>query len=141
MSRAVLYQTLLKAAAKELRVKATSERAKDLAVLRLCRESITSKLISGRDVDPSALRWLVEELAKFAPPQQQKPLKIGVKFLEGPIAHCPACGWHRDQQPPPSPPSAPPPTETKPSSPVPSAPAANVVALRRDAGIGSGRNA
>jgi hypothetical protein len=54
MSRAELYTKLLKAAAKQLGVKPSSESAKDLAVLRLARETITSKLISGRDVDPSA---------------------------------------------------------------------------------------
>jgi hypothetical protein len=133
MSRAVLYQKLLKAAAKQLGVKPSSESAKDLAVLRLARETITSKLISGRDVDPSALRWLVEELAKFAPPPETP--KVTVEIVEGITGICPVCKaevhpWEPPPAPPPSPSSTPPPTEDGPST--PSAPAAsNVVELPR----------
>ena len=56
MSRAELYQKLLKQAAKELRCKITAEKAKNYAVLKLAREVISSKLVNGKDIDPSALR-------------------------------------------------------------------------------------
>src|SRR6516162_2542946 len=66
-ARAELYQKLLKQAAKDLRCKVTDERCKNYAVLKLAREVISSKLVSGRDIDPGALRWLSEELEKYAP--------------------------------------------------------------------------
>ena len=136
MSRAELYQKLLKAAARQLGVKPSSESAKDLAVLRLARETITSKLISGRDCDPSALKWLAEELAKFTPPPEIP--RVDIAFVEGIVGICPVCKAEiPDYTPPPtpappSPPSSPPPTET--SSPAPSAPPApstNVVPIKR----------
>lgn len=126
MSRAELYQKLLKAAAKQLGVKPSSESAKDLAVLRLARETITSKLISGRDVDPSALRWLVEELAKFAPPPETP--KVELTIVEGITGICPACKAEVH-------PWEPPPTEIRPP-PAPSAAPTNVVALPRPRSAG-----
>jgi hypothetical protein len=125
MSRAELYQRLLKTAAKQLGCKPSDERAKDLAVLRLCRESITSKLISGRDVDPSALRWLVEELAKFSPPPAPLTVQVEVVGKDGvPISKLP-----REPEPEPTRPSPPMP----PSCPVPAV--SNVVELPRRSGI------
>ncbi|MGA8699447.1 MAG: hypothetical protein WB689_37600, partial [Xanthobacteraceae bacterium] len=136
MSRAELYTKLLKAAAKQLGVKPSSESAKDLAVLRLARETITSKLISGRDVDPSALRWLVEELAKFAPPPEIP--KVELEIVHG-IAICPSCGYRKPEPEPPAlPPPDPPPTPDPPkddTEPLPAAAAAsNVVELPRRGG-------
>ena len=134
MSRAELYQKLLKAAAKQLGVKATSEQAKDLAVLRLCRETITSKLISGRDVDPSALRWLVEELAKFAPPPETP--RVELTIVEGITGVCPVCKaeihpYEPPPTPPPSAPTPPPPSDTQPEPSKPKQPKpSNVVELR-----------
>jgi hypothetical protein len=131
MSRAELYQKLLKTAAKQLGCKPSDERAKDLAVLRLCRESITSKLISGRDVDPSALRWLVEELAKFSPPPE--PLRVTVEVVgkDGiPISELP-----REPDPTPPSPSTPPNPPAEPKPPLPAAVASNVVELRRGGSI------
>ena len=63
-ARAELYQKLLKQAAKELGCKVTDERCKNYAVLKLARDVISSKLVSGRDIEPRALRGLSEELEK-----------------------------------------------------------------------------
>ena len=89
-----LYQTLLAAAAEQLGRPVTSEQVKDLACIRMMRETVTLNLIAGRNVDPSALRWLIEELAKFSPPEP--PIKVEIEHVEGPVEHCPQCGWSRD---------------------------------------------
>jgi hypothetical protein len=74
-----LYQRLLKAAAKQLNCRVTDDKAKDLACLRLMRETVTLKLIAGKDCDPSSLRWLIEELARFSPPPEAK---VDIGFVE-----------------------------------------------------------
>jgi hypothetical protein len=39
-------------------------------VLRLCREVISSRLVAGKDIDANALRWLSEQLERYAPPPE-----------------------------------------------------------------------
>jgi hypothetical protein len=128
-----LYQTLLASAAEQLGCEPTAEKAKDLATLRLMRESVTLKLIAGKDCNPADLRWLTEELAKFAPPEPPIKVEIAIVGQDGvPISELP-----RELEPEPTPPSPPtppdPPTETKPSCPVPAV--SNVVELPRRSGI------
>jgi hypothetical protein len=108
-----LYQKLLASAAAQLDCEPTAEKAKDLATLRLMRESVTLKLIAGKDCNPSDLRWLTEELAKFAPPEP--PIKVEIEIVN-PTDPTPL------SPPPDPPPSALPPKESKPSPPASSAP-------------------
>lgn len=79
-SRFELYQRLLAAAAAQLGCDPSSDKAKDLACIRLMRETVTLNLIAGRNVDPGTLRWLIEELAKFAPPEP--PIRVEVEIVE-----------------------------------------------------------
>jgi hypothetical protein len=74
-----LYQALLASAADQLGCEPTHEKAKDLATLRLMRESITLRLIAGKDCNPADLRWLAEELSKFAPPEP--PIKVEIEIV------------------------------------------------------------
>ena len=105
MSRAELYQKLLRQAAKELRCKVTDERAKNYAVLKLAREVISSKLVNGRDIDPSALRWLSEELEKYAPAAVAPNVQLTIQ----PVTLCAKCRAEVEAQPqPPLPPVVPP---------------------------------
>jgi hypothetical protein len=97
MSRAELYQKLLKQASKELRCKVTDERAKNYAVLKLAREVISSKLVSGRDIDPSALRWLSEELEKYAPAAMPPSVQLTIQ----PVTLCAKCRSEVEGEPPP----------------------------------------
>ena len=101
-ARAVLYQKLLKQASRELRCKVTDERAKNYAVLKLAREVISSKLVSGRDIDPSALRWLSEELEKYAPAAVPASVQLTIQ----PVTLCAKCRAVVETEPP----SPPPPT-------------------------------
>jgi hypothetical protein len=109
-----LYQALLASAAEQLGCEPTAEKAKDLATLRLMRESVTLKLIAGKDCNPADLRWLTEELAKFAPPEP--PIKVEIEIVN-PTEPDPA-------------PSTPPPSDvgfvsfSQPQLPAPAAPAA-----------------
>jgi hypothetical protein len=129
MSRAELYQKLLKQAAKELHCKVTDERCKNYAVLKLAREVISSKLVSGRDIDPSALRWLSEELEKYAP----AAVPASVSVVLQPTVICAKCQTQIERAP--DPPPSPPPPRTDPSPSIekkspPAAPLpANVVPL------------
>ena len=90
MSRAALFQQLLDQAAKELRCKVTDEKAKHVAVLRLALESVQTKLIAGRDIDPSALRWLSEQLEKYATPPPE-PTTLTIQYIDGTRKTCPFC--------------------------------------------------
>jgi len=97
MSRAELYQKLLRQAAKELRCKITAEKTKNYAVLKLAREVISSKLVSGRDIDPSALRWLAEELEKYAPAAVPPSVQLTIQ----PVTLCAKCRAEVEAEPPP----------------------------------------
>jgi len=103
-ARAALYQKLLKQAAKELRCKVTDERCKNYAVLKLAREVISSKLVSGRDIDPSALRWLSEELEKYAPAAVPASVQLTIQ----PVTLCAKCRAVVEAEPPPPLPPVPP---------------------------------
>ena len=98
MSRAELYQKLLRQAAKELRCKVTDERAKNYAVLKLAREVISSKLVNGKDIDPSALRWLSEELEKYSPAAAPASVSVSIQ----PTTICARCRVEIQAEPPPS---------------------------------------
>src|SRR6516162_1529431 len=103
-ARAELYQKLLKQAAKDLRCKVTDERCKNYAVLKLAREVISSKLVSGRDIDPSALRWLSEELEKYAPAAVPASVQLTIQ----PVTLCAKCrAVVEDETKPPLPPVPP----------------------------------
>jgi len=127
-------------AAETLRLPISSDKVTLLAALRLSHEVQLERLVAGTTVDPNALLSLSEAIEKLAP--ELPPPVISVELVEGPIEHCPKCGWHRDEplpppEPPPSapPPPTPPPTETKPSPPAPlPAAASNVVELPRRGG-------
>jgi hypothetical protein len=130
MSRAELYRRLLRQAARELRCRITDERCKNLAVLRLCREVISSRLVAGKDIDANALRWLSEQLERYAP--AAAPASVSVVLQ--PTVICAKCQAEIEREPDPSPspsprtgPPLPAPIETKPSA-APSLPA-NVVPL------------
>jgi hypothetical protein len=131
MSRVELYQRLLRQASRELHCRITDERTKNYAVLKLAREVISSKLVNGKDIDPSALRWLSEELEKYAP----APAPPSVQFSIQPVTVCAKCRAKVEAQPPsplppvvlPVPSSAP--VEAK--SEVAPKPAANVVPIKR----------
>ena len=116
MSRAELYQKLLRQAAKELRCKITAEKTKNYAVLKLAREVISSKLVNGRDIDPSALRWLSEELEKYAPAAVAPNVQLTIQ----PVTLCAKCRAEVEAQPqpplPPVVPPVPPPVEIKPEA-------------------------
>jgi len=110
MSRAEVYQKLLKQAAKELRCKVTDERVKNYAVLKLAREVISSKLVNGKDIDPSALRWLSEELEKYAPAAVAPNVQLTIQ----PVTLCAKCRAEIEAEPQsPLPPPVPPPVEIK----------------------------
>jgi len=64
-ARAKRYRQLCKEAAKQLGCGPSDELAVHVATLRLCRETFAAKLISGRDVDPTALLKLDETLRQF----------------------------------------------------------------------------
>ena len=137
MSRAELYQKLLKQAAKELHCKVTDERCKNYAVLKLAREVISSKLVNGKDIDPSALRWLSEELAKYAP--AAAPASVSVVLSRTVI--CAKCQAQIEREPDPPPTPPPPNPDLKPVRSAPS----NVVELtldksRREASTARSRN-
>jgi len=95
MSRAELYQKLLRQASRELHCKITDERCKNYAVLKLAREVISSKLVSGRDIDPSALRWLSEELGKYAPAAAPASVQLTIQ----PVSICARCKCEIDREP------------------------------------------
>jgi hypothetical protein len=130
-ARAVLYKKLLKQSAKELRCRTSDERAKNYAVLKLTRELISARLINGKDVDPSALRWLSEELEKYAPAAVPASVQLSIQ----PVSICARCKCEIDREPDPPLPSV--------ALPVPSSapveakseaapkPLANVVPLKR----------
>jgi len=140
MSRAELYQKLLQQAAKELHCKATDERAKNYAVLKLAREVISSKLVNGKDIDPSALRWLSEELEKYAPAAAPASVSVSIQ----PVSICARCKCEIDREPDPPLPSVALPvpssaavearSEASPKSPV------NVVPMKRSVHDGARRS-
>jgi hypothetical protein len=101
-----LYEKLLEAAADQLGCEPSDERAKDLATIRMMRESITLNLIAGRNVDPTNLRWLIEQLAAVIPPPAIPPVRLEIIDRNGET-----CSLDELRQPvPPEPtPSAPPP--------------------------------
>jgi hypothetical protein len=95
-ARAVLYKKLLKQSAKELRCRTSDERAKNYAVLKLAREVISSKLVNGKDIDPSALRWLSEELEKYAPAAVAPNVQLTIQ----PVTLCAKCRAEVEAEPP-----------------------------------------
>jgi hypothetical protein len=136
MSRAELYQKLLRQASKELRCKATEERAKNYAVLKLAREVISSKLVNGKDIDPSALRWLSEELEKYAPAAMAPNVQLTIQ----PVTLCAKCRAEVEAEPPPPLPPVPPSVEIKPEANKPEVKPSgtNVVPLKKPRSIHDG---
>jgi hypothetical protein len=129
MSRAELYQNLLKEAARELRCKVNDERCKNLAVLRLCREVISSKLVAGKDIDPNALRWLSEQLEKYTPPAEPASVSVSIQ----PVTLCAKCRAEIEREPDPPPPASrtdPPPSALTQAKPSAAKPPTNVVSLK-----------
>jgi hypothetical protein len=102
------------AAAKELRLPITDWRVKRLAVLTCSYEQAEASLAAGRGVDVDDLMKLDAALAqaRASVPVQHA---VTIEIVEGPIEHCPACGWHRGQQVLEATPTSPP-ADAKPSS-------------------------
>jgi hypothetical protein len=100
MNRAALYRKYLRQAAKEYGCKPSDTRAKLAATRRLTLEVYQAKLISGRDVDPATLRWMLEEEAKYAPPPAPPELELRVVHN---IGHCPRCHYEASDHVPPTP--------------------------------------
>jgi hypothetical protein len=125
-----------RAAAKELKLPITSWQVRRFALLMVGHDNLTAKLANGVDVSIDNLLRIDAAMAQVRSSVPQEPIKVDVEFVEGPIEHCPKCGWHRDEPlPPDPPPPAPLPTETKPSPPAPlPAAASNVVELPRRGG-------
>jgi hypothetical protein len=140
-SRAAQFQKLCKQVARELNCRPTDERAQHVATLRMARQTIAARLVSGVSVDPDALLKIDTALRHYAPREE---VKVSVDFVEGVtgLFDCPHCGKRSEAknyvapEPPPSspsPPTSPPPTETaKPSLPAPSP---NIVPIRRDGSV------
>jgi hypothetical protein len=78
--RAARYEQYAREAAKQFNMRPGDELPSRIACLKLALESITARLIGGREIDPGALRWLSEELAKYTPPPVQP--EITVTFVE-----------------------------------------------------------
>jgi hypothetical protein len=139
--RAALFERFAKDAARKLQCKATDQPATHYATLALALELIQTRLIGGKEIDVSSLRWLSEQLDRYQPPPEIP--RVDIQLVETIAERCPQCGYERDSgrskdepdPPPHDPPSTPPtpPTETKPSCPVPAV--SNVVELPRRSGI------
>jgi len=112
LERARRYRELAKQAAKQLGCKASSERAKHVATLRLARETFADRLVAGRDVNPDHLLKLDEALKAYLPeatsaaPAPMLSLKI-CKKLFGVCQHCGQLNETDDDVPPPSSPPKP----------------------------------
>ena len=120
-----------------MRLPVTDWRCKRYALLMVAHDNVTARLASGADISVDNLLKIDTAMAEIRASVPQAPLRVDVELIEGPIEHCPKCGWHRDEPllPPEPPPSAPPPTETKPSPPAPlPAATSNVVELPRRGG-------
>jgi hypothetical protein len=65
--------------------------AKLAAARRTSFEIYTSGLIEGsRSVDPSILKWFLEEEQRHAPPQ--KPIDVSIEWVQTLRTKCPQCG-------------------------------------------------
>jgi|SRR6516162_9545274 len=106
LERARRYRELAKQAAKQLGCKASSERAKHVATLRLARETFADRLVAGRDVNPDHLLKLDEALKAYLPeatsaaPAPMLSLKI-CKKLFGVCQHCGQLNETDEDMPPP----------------------------------------
>jgi hypothetical protein len=75
-----LYQKLLDRAAVQLGLDRSDDRVADLAAMRLLRESVTLKILAGKDCNPSDLKWLVESLAAYAPAPE--PIRCEIQIVD-----------------------------------------------------------
>jgi hypothetical protein len=116
--RAKRYHQLLRQAAKEFGTKPTDEKAVHAATLRLARETLLTKLIAGRDIDPAALLKLDQALKEFIPKEQHR---VNIQFV-GTIDFCPKCGYERPAPSEPPPPQRRAPIETRETKPESSSP-------------------
>jgi hypothetical protein len=84
------------AAAKELKLPITDWRVKRLAVLTCSYEQAEASLAAGRGVDVDDLMKLDAALAqaRASVPVQHA---VTIEVVEGPIEHCPKCGWSRNE--------------------------------------------
>ena len=126
-----------KMASRQLKLPVTDWRVRRMALLQIVHDNITARLAAGSDVSVDNLLKVdaaMQEIRASLPPEA---ITVNVHIVEGDTI--------RDiddrpppETPPPPPSPAPPPTETTtPSSPAPSAPAANfnVVPIRRDGSV------
>jgi hypothetical protein len=123
-----------RAASKELRLPTTDWRVKRYAVLACAHSNIQARLAVGADISVDNLLKLDAAMAEIRSSVPQEPVRVEIEYVEGPIEHCPKCGWHRDEPLPPSDPQPPtsPPPEAKPLPPAASA--SNVVPIRGKVG-------
>jgi hypothetical protein len=140
--RAALFQRFARDAARRLGCKPGDQVAVHYATLQLALELIQTRLIGGKEIDVSSLRWLSEQLDRYRPPPApQEAIKI--ELAETLVGVCEKCGHvHQTDKPihdpdpppspaPPRPPDSPP---EKPSLPAVAAAPSNVVPLKRDPG-------
>jgi hypothetical protein len=135
VSRVRQYKQFLRDAARDLRVKPSSEAAQSLATMRMTarmlREQVQMRLLNGQISNPDLLLKLEASLREYMPAAaaDAAPLpRIRIEFAECLVGVCQKCG-HVHQTDKPVPPSEPPSrrsfADAKPS-PVPN----NIVRLR-----------
>jgi hypothetical protein len=117
-----------KRAAKELKLPVSDWRVQRLAVLVSAFDQVQAQMAAGKVVNIDDMLKIDAALAEV---RASVPVQhvVSVELVEGPIEHCPACGWHRDQQPPPEPPKSSESTPTKPAI-AQALQASNVVTMR-----------
>ena len=80
------FHQLTREVSRQLDLPADDHVVEHVASLRLGRESLVAKMISGDDIDAGQLLRFDEALAKYMP--ASKPVQIALTHL----THCPSCG-------------------------------------------------
>jgi hypothetical protein len=89
-NRAALFERHAKDAARRLNCKPSDQQALHYATLALALESIQTRIIGGKEIDVSSLRWLSEQLDRFRPPAEATNVTITVVGKDGvPISELP----------------------------------------------------
>ena len=139
-SRGERFKKLCREAGRQLNVKADSELAKHVAILRLMREQLQVKLLNGAHVDPADVLKLDEALKGYLPVIELPKLEIGfVRRLheccracgESQEFICRKCGYHETEADACKPPPLPAVANPLPSEPAAPSASTNVVPLNR----------
>jgi hypothetical protein len=67
-----------------------------LASARLYEQSVLARVLAGEPITSSEFK-AASDMVEAARANVPRQIGVEIEFVEGPVEHCPKCGWHRGE--------------------------------------------